>query len=195
MAEAGCCLIQVYRLGEVEKLQINVSQLLKSNIGTVRKYEVDTTVDIEGSEGRFKGNVRLMRTDRGILARGVFHTEMPLNCSRCLASFTHPLTITVEEEYFPTMDVVTGVSLPQPEEPGSFTIDNHNILDLSEAIRQYTILAMPIKPLCRRDCAGLCSSCGANLNEETCDCPEKKDPRWEKLGSLVMMDNEYQTDN
>jgi uncharacterized protein len=183
------------RLGEVKKVQINVSQLLKSNIGTVRKYEVDTTVDVDGSERRFQGNIRLMRTDRGILAKGVFQTELTLYCSRCLTGFIHPLTITVEEEYFPTMDVVTGISLPEPDDPGSFTIDDHNILDLSEAIRQYTLLAVPIKPLCRRDCAGLCSSCGANLNERTCDCPAPVDPIWAKLGTLVLTDNDRQADN
>ena len=171
-------------------MQINVSQQLKSIIGTVRNYEVDTTVDIEGYNRHFRGTVRFMRTDRGILVRGVFHSEIGLNCSRCLSDFTYPVTLTVEEEYFPTMDVNTGINLPGPEDPGSFTIDDHNILDLSEAIRQYTVLAMPIKPLCRKECAGLCPTCGSNLNETTCTCPSRSvDPRWAQLKDLVVTDN------
>lgn len=171
-------------------MQINVSQQLKSNIGTVRNYDVDTIISIEGEDRHFRGTVRLMRTDRGILARGVFYSEIRLNCSRCLSDYNHPVGLTIEEEYFPIIDVNTGISLPEPEEPGSFTIDNHNILDLSEAIRQYTVLAIPIKHLCREDCAGLCPICGANLNETTCDCPSGViDPRWAKLKDLAFTDN------
>jgi uncharacterized protein len=180
----------------VEQVQINVSQQLKSNIGTVRDYDVDTIVAIEGNDGHFRGTVRLMRTNRGILVRGVFHSEIRLNCSRCLSDFSQPVSLAIEEEYFPIMDVNTGLGLPEPEDPGSFTIDDHNILDLSEALRQYTLLAVPIKPLCRMKCAGLCPTCGVNLNETTCDCPsEPVDPRWAKLRDLVVTDNDYNTDN
>lgn len=178
-----------------DKVQINVSQQLKSSIGTVKNYEVDETVNIEGEKEHIRGSVRLMKTDRGILAKGVFHTEVNLRCGRCLNTFHHPLTIRIEEEYFPTMDVNTGVTLPSPEEPGSFTIDDHNILDLSEAVRQYTLMALPIKPLCRQDCAGLCPICGINLNDNTCDCTPEIDPRWAKLKNLVLTDTDSSADN
>ena len=93
------------------------------------------------------------------------------------------------------MDVNTGVKLPAPEEPGSFTIDDRNIMDISEAIRQYTVMALPIKPLCRQDCSGLCPTCGMNLNEKHCSCTHEIDSRWEKLSSLVLTDTEYSADN
>ena len=170
-------------------MQINVSQLLKSNIGTVRNYEIDTTVVIEGDELNFKGNVRLMKTDRGIIARAVLRSVLELQCSRCLCDYVQPLSISIEEEYFPSMDIVTGSDLPAPEEPGAFTIDDHNILDLTEAIRQYAVLAIPIKPLCKQDCSGLCPVCGTNLNEQTCNCTKPGDPRWEKLRDLLSTDS------
>lgn len=171
-------------------VQINVSQQLKSIIGTVRNYDIDSHVTIEGEDLHFRGNVRLMKTDRGIIARATVTSCIHLQCSRCLSGFDHSLNIDIEEEYFPSMDILTGSNLPSPEEPGSFMIDEYNILDLSEAIRQYTVLAIPIKPLCRADCKGLCPVCGANLNDTTCNCEKPIDPRWEKLRNLVSKDTE-----
>jgi uncharacterized protein len=179
----------------VDKVQINVSQQLKSSIGTIRNYEVDTTVDIDREDVEFIGSISLMKTDRGILLKGTFNAEVGLGCGRCLSTFIYPMSIKIEEEYFPVMDVTTGVMLPVLGEPGSFTIDDHNILDISEAIRQYTLMALPIKPLCRKDCSGLCPACGANLNEKKCDCIPAMDPRWEKLSALVLTDTEYSADN
>ena len=85
----------------------------------------------------------------------------------------------------PTIDINTGAKLPEPDETGSFTIDEHHILDLTEAIRQYRVMALPMKPLCREECAGLCPTCGKNLNTGPCDCPANEiDPRWAKLLKL-----------
>jgi uncharacterized protein len=176
-------------------VQINVSQQLKSSIGTTRNYEVDTTVKVDDETVEYIGHVRLMKTDRGILLKGTFNTNLFLRCGRCLSTYFYPLSMKIEEEYFPIMDVTTGIMLPAPEEPGSFTIDDHNIMDISEAIRQYTLMALPIKPLCSQDCSGLCPSCGANLNEEKCDCKPEIDPRWEKLNALVSTDTEHIVDN
>jgi len=52
-------------------------------------------------------------------------------------------------------------------------------------------LALPMKPLCREDCRGLCASCGANLNEETCDCQVRwEDPRLAGLKAVVTRNND-----
>ncbi len=168
-------------------MQINVSQLLKASVGDKRNYRVAEIGDSAGSDGRVEGEVRLLRTDRGILPRGRLNTEVEVTCSRCLTLFRCPVALNIEEEYFPTTDVVSGVPLSLPEEPGSFNIDEHHILDLSEAIRQYALLAIPMKPLCREDCAGLCPNCGHNLNQGACDClPQEVDPRWSELGKLTL---------
>ena len=169
-------------------MQINVSQLLKSSIGSVREYELSDYVDIsgEGTKELVEGEIKLTRTHRGILAQGTLHTTITINCSRCLHPFDHRFTIKIEEEYFPLIDVVSGIPLPLPEEPGYFTIDEHHIIDLSEAVRQNALLAIPMKPLCREDCKGLCAECGQDLNEEQCKCREGEiDPRWTKLAELA----------
>lgn len=179
------------RYEEYKVVQINVSQQLKSPIGTKRNYQVSEMVDIDGNNRLVQGEVELTRTERSLLVQGVLRTEAELACSRCLSVFSCPLTLDIEEEYFPTTDVVSGTALPLPDDPDSFTIDKHNILDLTEAIRQYMLLAIPMKPLCYEDCAGLCPTCGHNLNQSPCNCPpQHADPRWSKLFNLAGADTE-----
>ncbi len=169
-------------------MQINVSQLLQAPIGTVWNYDVDETLDVFGDNNSYhiEGSVRLLRTHRSILVSGKLTTEVELTCGRCLSVFRFPLKLNIEEEYVPTIDIYTGVPLPLPEEPGDFTIDEHHVIDLTEAIRQYIVLASPMKPLCREECAGLCQNCGYNLNQGACGCPQPEvDPRWSELMKLL----------
>ncbi len=168
-------------------MRINVSQQLKASIGSIQNYEVSGIVNVAGGKSMVQGEVGLMRTDRSILAKGTLHTEVEVTCSRCLGLFSCLLTLNIEEEYFPIKDVVSGTSLPLPEEPGCLTIDEHHVIDLTEAIRQYALLAIPMKPLCREDCAGLCPHCGHNLNQGPCDCsPQETEPRWSELSKLTL---------
>ena len=169
-------------------MQINVSQLLREPIGSTRDYQINEVADISG-DGKgclFKGECSLLRTQRSILARCALSTEVELTCSRCLSLFHHTLALNFEEEYLPTVDVISGAPLTLPEESDAFSIDEHHILDLTEGIRQYTLLATPLKPLCREDCAGLCPNCGHNLNRGPCACPAQGiDPRWSELNDLL----------
>jgi uncharacterized protein len=137
-------------------MQMNVSQLLKEPIGSSRDYKISETINT-GEDNIIipvKGDVKLIRTNRSILAKGKFHVSIETTCSRCLDVFSCPLELNIEEEFFPIMDLGSGYPLPSPEESDSFNIDEHQILDLTEAIRQYTLLALPMKPLCREDCNG-----------------------------------------
>ena len=170
-------------------MRINVSQLLKAPIGANRDYnKMNEVIDIagEGNDCRVYGDIGLLRTHRGILAKATLAIETELTCSRCLTLFHHSLPLSIEEEYVPVLDIITGAPLLPPEDPGSFAIDEHHILDLTEAIRQFALLATPMKSLCREDCAGLCPNCGQNLNQEPCDCPAQAiDSRWSKLSKLL----------
>jgi len=168
-------------------MQINVSQQLKSPIGTTRNYRLNEAVVItDGDSVTVKGEVTLLRTNHGLLAKGRLHTEIEAACSRCLNPFTYPLTLNVEEEYYPTVDIISGAPLPIPEEPGALTIDQQHVLDLTEAIRQCALITIPMKPLCHEDCAGLCPRCGHNLNLGPCRCtPQEIDPRWSELTNFL----------
>ena len=168
-------------------MDMNVSQLLRDPIGSTRDFQIDETVDIsgDGKSHKIQGKCHLLRTGRSILVKCALNTEVDLTCSRCLGRFRHPLKIKFEEEFLPTIDAQSGAPLPPPEEASVFTIDEQHILDLTEAIRQYSLLAIPMKALCKKECAGLCPSCGKNLNEGKCTCPTQNiDPRWSKLAEL-----------
>ena len=138
-------------------LEINVSQMLKGSIGTEKVVPVDGEVDITGfGRSHVAGKVKLTRTNRSILLKGRLETCVKAECARCLEQCDCPLVLDIEEEYFPITDVNTGVPVPEPdEEPGAFIIDEHLILDLSEAVRQYALMAVPMKPLCRPECPGI----------------------------------------
>lgn len=137
-------------------LQINVAGLLKGPVGTERVLSVDDRIDITGyGPSRVEGEVKLIRTNRSILAQGRLHTSLDTSCARCLETYSCPLVLNIEEEYFPITDVQSGIPLPGPDEPDSFTIDEHLTLDLTEAVRQYALMAVPMKPLCRVDCPGI----------------------------------------
>jgi uncharacterized protein len=169
-------------------MEINVSQLLQDPIGSTRDYRIDEVANItgDGKASKIEGECNLLHIQRSILVKCALDTEVELTCSRCLEQFHHPLKINFEEEFLPTIDVTSGVPLPAPEEATAFTIDEQHIIDLTEAIRQYSLMAIPMKALCDEDCAGLCASCGKNLNEGKCDCPvEDIDPRWSKLTKLL----------
>ena len=168
-------------------MQISVSELFKESIGSTRQYEINETIDVSGGSREVQGEVELVRTDRGMLVKGTLHTEIEVTCGRCLSLFDCSLTLNIEEEYFPTTDIVSEALLPLAGEPGYFTIDERYVLDLTEAIHQYIMLAIPMKPLCREDCAGLCPSCGHNLNLGPCTCTPRE------TGSTDMNDKEKGT--
>ena len=168
-------------------MDMNVSQLLRDPIGSTRDFQIDETIDIsgDGKSHKIQGKCNLLRLQSSILVKCALNTEVDLTCSRCLKDFRHPIKIKFVEEFLPTIDILSGASLPEPEESGAFTIDEQHTLDLTEAVRQYSLLNIPIKALCKKDCAGLCPTCGKNLNEGKCRCPKEIiDPRWSKLAEL-----------
>jgi len=133
---------------------INVAQLMKESTGSIRSYDIDGIID-EEVEGSVKGKVKLIHTSRGVLVQGELTVEIKLVCSRCLETFLCPISFTAEEEFLRISDLPGDSALYSPEQDEEFTIDNKNILDLGELIRQYTLLNLPMKPLCRPGCPGI----------------------------------------
>ena len=170
-------------------LQFNVAQLLREPIGGFRLYEGEMTFESEEFVVRspLVVSVKLLNTGRSILVEGVFHLTVELVCSRCLTPFWQPLDFSVEEEFLPTVPVggMTHVTTVEEGADEDLFIDAHQILHLEEIVRQYSLLSIPVHPLCRPDCKGLCPICGQNLNEGTCNCREEEvDPRWAVLMDL-----------
>jgi uncharacterized protein len=182
-----------------EKPIFNVAQLLKEPVGATRNGEIDAQLKDLVSESELKqvgaaddlpeislaGPVRLMHTVNGVLVQGDLEAEVVLQCARCLEPVTISLEVPVEETFEPTLDIATGQMVKPEEEDKALWINEHHILDMSEVLRQDVLLEMPVHVLCRPDCRGLCSTCGQNLNEGTCDCEAEPDPRWAQLTELL----------
>ena len=164
-------------------MKVNVAQQLKSPLGDIRYYSIDETT---GEGLPIQGEAKLVRTNRSILVTGRFRTVIKSTCSRCLEEFECPLEFEIEEEYFPTRDIISGLPTPLAEDVDGFIIGEDHVLDLSEAVRQNILLNLPTKPVCQPKCAGLCHKCGYNLNYGPCHCPEEQfDLRWSPLRTLI----------
>jgi len=133
---------------------INVVQLLKEPVGSSQSHDLSGTIG-EEVEGFVEGKAKLIHSSRGVLVQCKLNAEVKLICSRCLDTFLCPISFTAEEEFLPISDVPGDLARSSPEQSEGFTIDNKNRLDLSELIRQYTLLNLPMKPLCRPDCPGI----------------------------------------
>ncbi len=137
--------------GEPLEASINVTQLLKEPVGTSQIHDINGIMGGE-VEAYVEGKAKLTRTSQGVLVQCKLTAEVKLVCSRCLDIFSWPMSFTAEEEFLPISDDAT---LSSPEESGEFTIDDNNILDQGELIRQYVLLNLPMKPLCHPDCPGM----------------------------------------
>ncbi len=168
------------------ELAWNIAGLLADEPGADRVYEVaDATIEL-GEDLQvaqpIAGRVRLLRTNRGILADADLHTALQLECSRCLREIVFPVDIRFREEYLPALDLATGRPLPTDDEPDVARLTEHHELDLETPVREAILLAEPIAPLCRPDCPGLCIVCGLRLDEGQHDHPDDDiDPRLEAL--------------
>lgn len=168
-------------------MQYNVAQLLMEPIGSSRSYQIEENyTEALRITDWVAGTVKMVRTHQGVLVKASLDVQTTLICGRCLEEFPRPSALDIEEEFFPTVDLHSGPKvLPLPEDEGDLRIDADHMLDLDEMLRQYVIADMPMKPLCRQDCSGLCSLCGTALNQGECDCDRAPvDSRWEALADL-----------
>ncbi len=108
--------------------------------------------------------------------------EQTLACTRCLA----PLVAVVDEE----IELMIQVRSPEPvlgehelraSDLRTLFLED-DLLDTTPILMEQLQLNVPMKPLCRDDCAGLCPHCGADRNQAPCSCAETEvDPRWQVL--------------
>ena len=159
-------------------LHINVAQMLKEPSGSVRTYDVAESVMLDGGSHEVRGSVKLFRTVDGLWVTATLESNSPFTCSLCLEEYTQPLELVIDEE--------TQSAAALEEDGGERLRIDDDILDLTEAVRQYLEIAPPMKPLCSPGCKGICPGCGANLNDGTCGCEAgPRDPRWEALLTMA----------
>ncbi len=170
-------------------MQFNVAQLLQEAVGTIQKHTLDVTLEPseDTQSDHVWGQVQFMHVSKGIWVSGLLNANGSCVCSRCLQAYQVSLQFALNEVYFPVLDINTGTpqALPEDADPDC-TVDEHHILDITEAVRQSLIVAVPMKPLCRPDCAGLCPECGVDRNRVSCHCQDKNaDPRWAPMLKLA----------
>ena len=170
-------------------MNYNVSQLLKEPIGSERVLTItkgespESLTPLDGATGHAK----LVRTHQGIWLQASVTAQVLQDCSRCLADSSHTLELEIDEEYFPEIDLKTGRREFPPSDWEGMYIGADHTLDLAEAIRQSALAILPLKPLCKPDCFGICDLCGIDRNRSECGCySEDIDPRWEALRSLMV---------
>ena len=152
-------------------MSFNVATLLQEPVGSRRRAHLDAEPMASPADrwtAEVSGRVEMLRTMRGVLVLATVSSAPVLECARCLDHFAEEIEFRIEEEFVPVVDLVTGDRVEAGED--ELRIDGRHLLDLSEAVRQYEQAAIPLQPICRPDCAGLCPECGINRNEQRCDC-------------------------
>lgn len=161
-------------------LRLNVGFVVAQTAGFSRDFSFDLAqinIPPDLNLRSLFGTVRVTRTPQGILLQAEFKAQTSLECVRCLTEFQQPLETNLTELYAFSQRYVTDSGLLMPET---------GIIDLNPVLREYFLLAIPISPLCRPDCKGLCPICGNNLNESTCHHEEDPgDPRLASLKKLL----------
>ncbi|MDA8292425.1 MAG: DUF177 domain-containing protein [Actinomycetota bacterium] len=125
----------------------------------------------EGSPVR--ASVLLESVHGGILVSGTVSAGWTGACRRCLEDASGALSVPVRELCVEGGDVETTYALVGDE------------LDLEPIAHDACILELPLAPLCREGCLGLCPECGADRNRERCSCGPAPDPRWGPLVALA----------
>ncbi len=141
-------------------------------------------VDVEEMVGKGQARVEIRKTGSTYNLKGTLTFKLRHQCARCLEEF--------EREYEEKMDYIfrrgsermaREIRLKGEDLDTYYIIEDH--IDLLPLFHDTILLAIPMKPLCREDCRGLCPVCGHNLNKGDCEHVKNKekeiDPRWAKL--------------
>ena len=116
---------------------------------------------------------------------GGVETRLRLACCRCLEPFDVPVSLSVDLMYLPHRTNIGDGESEISDEDLSTAFYRDDQIDLGLMIREQFQLSLPMKPLCRQACRGLCPMCGLNLNSERCSCDTRwRDPRLEALSAL-----------
>jgi uncharacterized protein len=169
----------------------NVAGLLHEPPGATRDIRLRdhyTTLgpDVELA-GPIDADLRLQRTNRGILLRGELQASLRRTCSRCTDSFVEEVTVPINEEFLPTVDPLTGAPIQaDANDADTPHIDEHHQIELDPVFHDELSLTEPVFALCRPDCPGLCPVCGERLDRgQHAHGDEEIDPRLAGLAAFL----------
>jgi len=173
----------------LDLLRLNVGFIIHQNVGFSRDFPFEIPsiylppdLDLR----KLSGIVRVTRATQGLLVQIRMRARVVAECVRCLNKFYQPLKIESTELYAFSLNSVTDSGLLVPE---------NGKIDLAPIIREEMLVAIPISPLCKQDCKGLCPICGEDLNETACNHDEEQiDPRLGVLKSLLVDEQDTASD-
>lgn len=163
-----------------------------SLVGEASAEELGLTETDATLRGPLSLSLDLMQADEMIAVRGVLEGTVVRQCVRCLKEYDDPLAFSVHAAFAREgKEAKTGARQPKVAEarkgrPAPAKDDAQVVeedegddryfyqgdhVELAPMLREHVILAAPMQPLCREDCAGLCARCGKDLNEGLCQCP------------------------
>jgi len=169
---------------------VNVAGLLHEPPGATREvrlrdHYVNLGADVELA-GPVDADLRLQRTNRGILVNGELRAPLRRSCARCTDPFVEDVRVRISEEFLPSIDPETGAPMRTDYDDGTQLIDDHHELDLGDVFHDELVLTEPIFPLDRPDCPGLCPVCGEKRDgDDHLHAGEGVDPRLAGLAALL----------
>lgn len=117
---------------------------------------------------------------------GGLKAALSVSCGRCLEEFSFPLDASFDVLYLPHAQNTGEGEVEVEDDDLATAYYRDDQIDLAQLVREQFYLAIPMKPLCRETCRGLCPQCGTNLNAGSCGCvAETTDPRLEGLKALL----------
>lgn len=148
-------------------LRLNVGFILHEEVGYSHEFAFDLPEPRLGEDldlRQLVGTVSVGHTAQGLIFTGEFRALTELTCVRCLKPFDQGLAWTLTELFAASEKSMSDSELLVPEDAQ---------IDLRPLIREYALLEVPINPICRPDCKGLCPVCGQDLNLR--DCGHRRD--------------------
>jgi len=162
-------------------MRFDVSHLVNAPIGTQSMVRLDAETVALGDDldlHYVRGKIIFSRSTDCLLAEGQLDTVLDSECVRCLTSF--PLALTAQ------LDDLTFALPHISSQDDQYRVSKDGWIHANPALREQILLNIPLCPLCRPDCRGLCKDCGQDLNNGSCDCEEAKiDPRLAALRNLL----------
>lgn len=170
------------RIENDNPMKIRISQLSSG----LHEYHFSSKPSDVGLEENFQKDVNvdvvLDKTQRQIFLKVDIHTSGHFPCDRCLEDFVQPIV-----SYYNMLYVMDAQDADKnPVDEIQIISPETTYIELTEDVRQIVILSIPLKLICKDECKGLCSQCGANWNYKSCMCHEEvTDSRWEPLKNLL----------
>lgn len=131
-------------------------------------------------------DLRIQKDKEKFRLVGTVRTELELPCGRCLEPYRLPVDAAFDLRFLPASQMAAEDEREVQEDDVDTSYYRDDTIELNELLREQFYLALPMKPLCRDDCKGLCPQCGTNWNTGTCTCAtEWEDPRLAALKGLV----------